>query len=123
MPIPAKKKAEPERRKIELPEEPAPGSADAARVVFRMPLSGERVERHFLRSDKVQLLYDFVDHLQNEDKCKFEGVEHYTDKYRLVQPMPRKNYEDKHATIEEAGLFPRGAMLQIQQIEDEEDED
>tara|TARA_B110000977_G_C10701907_1_gene347716 strand:+ start:411 stop:515 length:105 start_codon:yes stop_codon:yes gene_type:complete len=34
-----------------------------------MPLSGERITRMFAKGDKVQVIYDFVDHLQNEEKC------------------------------------------------------
>ena len=37
--------------------------------------------------------------------------------------MPRKVFADKAATLEAAGFYPRGAMLQIQQIvQDSEDE-
>ena len=36
-------KKEPERRVINLPDEPELGNADATNIGFRMPLSGERV--------------------------------------------------------------------------------
>lgn len=82
--IQPKKKAEPARRVITLPEEPAADNADSTKIVFRMPLSGERIERRFLKEDKISLIYDFVDHLQNEEKCKFDGVESYTDQYEIL---------------------------------------
>ena len=67
-----------------MPEEPAGDNADATKIILRMPTSGERVERRFLKGDKLQLIYDFIDHLQNEDKCKFDGVESYTDQYEIL---------------------------------------
>ena len=48
-----------------MPEEPAQGDADATNIGFRMPLSGERLQRRFLKTDKIQLLYDYIDDLQN----------------------------------------------------------
>ena len=56
-------KASKPRRNFELPEEPSADNSDATRIIFRMPLSGERVERYFLKSESIQTLYDFVDHL------------------------------------------------------------
>lgn len=48
-----------------IPEEPAEGTEGASRIVFRLPISGERVQRRFMLTDKVQLLYDFVETLDN----------------------------------------------------------
>ena len=50
------------RREINLPDEPV-DNENAAKIVLRMPQSGERIARNFLRSDRVGLLYDFVDWL------------------------------------------------------------
>ena len=99
------------RRELKLPEEPTAEHVDATRLIFRMPLTGERIQRYFLKTDSIQTLYDFVDHLQYNQKCKFEGVEDWTDDYTLVQSMPRKMFADKDKTIEETGLFPKGAIL------------
>lgn len=84
-----------------------------------MPTTGERIRRRFLKTDALSSVYDFIDHLQNEGKCQFEGVEKYTSKYQIIQSMPRKVYVDRKANLESLGFFPRGAMLQIQQIEQE----
>lgn len=46
-----------------MPDEPEQGNPDATNIGFRMPLSGERVQRRFLKTDKIQLLYDFIDDL------------------------------------------------------------
>jgi|TARA_B110000305_G_C19102963_1_gene476123 hypothetical protein len=48
---------------INLPEEPASDNGDSTNIGFRMPLSGERVQRRFLKTDKIQLLYDYIDDL------------------------------------------------------------
>lgn len=69
------------------------------------------MQRRFLKTDKVQLLYDYIDQLQNEEKCQFDGVESYTDQYQVLQIRPRVVYANKGQTLEEAGLWPRGAML------------
>lgn len=106
-----------------MPDEPEQGNPDATNIGFRMPLSGERVQRRFLKTDKIQLLYDFIDDLQNQDKCKFDGVESYTDQYHLFQIRPKVVYENKEQTLQEAGLWPRGPILQIQHLEDKEESD
>ena len=48
-----KKKEEPKRREINLPEEPAEDNTDALKIVLRMPKSGERIIRRFLKGDKL----------------------------------------------------------------------
>ena len=35
--------------------------------------------------------------------------------------MPRKEYSDKSMDLQTAGFYPRGAMLQIKQIIEEDD--
>lgn len=62
-------KCESPRRVISLPEEPTPDNEDSLELVLRMPSNGERVKRRFLKSDAIELVYDFIDHLQNEGKC------------------------------------------------------
>lgn len=50
-------------REINLPPEPTKEDADSLELIFRLPDSGERVSRRFLKSDTVQLVYDFIDYL------------------------------------------------------------
>ena len=69
-------------RTIELPEEPTTANPDSLELVFRMPQSGERIKRRFLKSDKLGLVYDYIDYLQNEKKCTFMGLE-YTSRYQV----------------------------------------
>ena len=97
--------------KVVMPEEPSKEEADSLELIFRMPVSGERVSRRFLKTDTIGLLYSFVDHLQAEGKCSFEGVEGYHQAYQIMQSMPRKLFTEKDKTLEAVGFFPRGAML------------
>jgi hypothetical protein len=48
---------------VTLPEEPTAGAEGSLEIILRMPESGERVSRRFLKEDRLQVLYDFVDHL------------------------------------------------------------
>ena len=101
-------------RQVVIPDEPEQGDPSAVKLVMRMP-SGERVERRFTKEDTVKVLYDFVDSLQLSGKCSFESG--FTQEYKLICVRPRAEYEDKEKTLEESGLYPRGAILQVQQIE------
>ena len=57
-------------------------------------------------------MYDFVDHLQNENKCKFQdGVNNFIENYEIMQNLPRKIYDNKKLSLEEVALFPRGGIL------------
>ena len=75
-------KTTPVIREINLPQEPEATQTDSFELIFRMPVTGERVNRRFLNTDVIQTLYDFIDHLQIEGKCKFEGG--FTDKYQIM---------------------------------------
>lgn len=102
-----------------LPEEPEAGAPDVAEVVFRPPGSGKRVTRRFLKTDSVKLLYDFVRTL-DEEAIAFDNPQ---AKFNLMQAMPRKVFEESEAvTLEQASIYPR-ALIQIQEIEEEEEED
>ena len=69
------------RREITLPIEPVEDEAESLELIFRMPLSGERIRRRFYKTEQISVLYDFIDHLQNIETCKFEGVLSYTSLY------------------------------------------
>lgn len=54
----------------EMPEEPAEGGPDITEIVFRAQGSGKRFNRRFLKSDTVEMLYNYVRVLagdENED--------------------------------------------------------
>ena len=80
--------------------------------MFRLPGSGERVVRRFLKEEKIQMLYDFIDSLG--DKIQFENPS--KGSYMILQSLPRKEFTNKGKTLGEEGLFPR-AMLQIKENE------
>ena len=50
-----------------MPEEPAAGTPDVAEVVFRAQGTGKRINRRFMKTDKPQMLYNFVRTLTDED--------------------------------------------------------
>lgn len=50
--------------KLSMPEEPSADDKDAAVIVFRMPESGQRIQRRFNKTDKVDLLYHYVSSLE-----------------------------------------------------------
>lgn len=73
-------------------------------------MSGERVTRRFLKTDKIGALYHFVDSLGLE-KLQLEV---HSSGYVILQSMPRKEFTEKEKTLAECGLHPR-AMLQIKE--------
>jgi len=46
-------KAGPLRHEINLPEEPTKETEDSLELIFRMPVSGDRIQRRFLKTDTV----------------------------------------------------------------------
>lgn len=95
-----------EEKAKSLPDEPEK-SADTTTIIFRYPHSEQRKERRFLKTDKVQLLYDFVHSLGTE---MFEE----SNEFDLIQPFPMKKYNDMDKTLEEEKLYPN-AVLQIRE--------
>lgn len=57
---------------IILPQEPEKDDPNSINLNFRLPISGERVSRRFLRDDEVEILYKFIDHLTQNGQCLFE---------------------------------------------------
>ena len=102
-----------EKNKIEkilkhLPQEPSDDDPNKCIIMFRFPDGEKTVQRKFLKTDKVSLLYIYVKSL---------GREIYNEKsennFSLVQPFPFKNYNDlQENTLEQEGMFPN-AVLQI----------
>ena len=71
-------------------------------VAVRLP-SGERKERRFNNTAKVQVLYDYVESLNS-----FES-----ENFLLVSNFPRVEYgPDKvDLTLKDAGLHPRSSLF------------
>ncbi|XP_057416958.1 plant UBX domain-containing protein 7 isoform X2 [Lotus japonicus] len=80
-----------------LPEEPKVERNLLCRVGVRLP-DGRRVQRNFLRSDPIQLLWSFISAQLGEDETKL---------FRLTQAIPgaSKNLDyESNSTFEESGL-------------------
>lgn len=90
-----------------LPDEPNATSPEVCTISFRLPTTGERLTRRFLKTDKVQLLYDYLDSL-DDDKLQFEtpGCLEYV----IMQNIPKKEFKERERMLGEVGLYPR-AML------------
>ena len=101
------KKAKEAKRKII--DEPQEGNPDSTTICFRYP-DGEKVKnRRFLKSHKIQNLYDYIASL---------GKEIYSEEgnsgFSLYQPFPPKKYTNMENTLEQEGLFPN-AVIQIRE--------
>ncbi|CAH8341616.1 unnamed protein product [Eruca vesicaria subsp. sativa] len=117
-----KKKSEEAQRKLEeeqelerqlnakeasLPKEPQADEENAITLLVRMP-DGTRHGRRFLRSDKLQSLFDFIDIAR--------VVKPRT--YRLVRPYPRHAFGDgeSESTLKDLGLSSKQEALFLELI-------
>jgi hypothetical protein len=73
-----------------LGEEPSDGIEGTVLVVFRKPTGNERMQRRFMKTDKIEKLYDYIDlEASNGNKVGFEIAAGQTSneiKYELVTP-------------------------------------
>ena len=95
-----------------LPKEPSDEDPNKCTILFRFPDGEKVVQRKFLKTDIVALLYLYIKSL---------GREIYDDNnenhFSLIQSFPFKNLDNvQNNTLEQEGLFPN-AMLQIKAIE------
>ena len=102
-------KIESEIKKQTLPPEPDENNPNKTTIVFRYPDGSQSKERRFLKTDKVQLLYFFIESLGREIYTEDEATS-----FDLIQPFPFKVYNEKEKTLEEERLFPN-AVLQIKE--------
>ncbi|ESQ38310.1 hypothetical protein EUTSA_v10028549mg [Eutrema salsugineum] len=117
-----KKKEEEAQRKLEeeqelerqlvakeasLPKEPQGDEENAITLLVRMP-DGTRRGRRFLKSDKLQSLFDFID-IARVVKPKT---------YRLVRPYPRHAFGDgeSESTLNDVGLSSKQEALFLELI-------
>ena len=91
-----------------LPEEPNDDYPDKCVILFRFPDGEKVVERKFLKTEKVSLLYLYVSSFGNQIYNEKEQKG-----FSLIQTFPFKNFDEvQENTLEQEGLFPN-AMLQI----------
>ncbi|KAL5972292.1 hypothetical protein ACLOJK_041545 [Asimina triloba] len=77
-------------------------AAMVTQIQIRFP-NGERKERSFLCTDKIQSIYRFIDSLDLPGMAS----------YRLISNFPRKVYglEQMGITLKDAGLHPRASLF------------
>lgn len=93
-----------------IPPEPDDSNPDKCVIIFRLPDGQKNIQRKFLKTNKISLLYDYIKSL---------GREIYTEdqynNFSIIQTFPFKNFEDKlNNTLEEEGLYPN-SVLQIKE--------
>ncbi|GMN68695.1 hypothetical protein TIFTF001_037751 [Ficus carica] len=94
-------------KKASLPSEPASDDQNAVTLLVRMP-NGSRLGRRFLKSDKLQILFDFID-INGAVK---PGT------YRVVRSYPRRAFkvDDGLLTLSELGLTNKQEALFLELI-------
>ena len=97
--------------KKSLPPEPDDSNPNKCIIVFRYPDGSKNVEKKFLKNEKIQILYNYIESLGREIY-----TETYINKFILIQTFPFKYLENKDKTLEEEDLFPN-AVLQIKEID------
>ena len=80
-----------------VPKEPEDNNPDKCIIIFRMPDGEKNIQRKFLKTDKISVLYDYIRSL---------GKEIYTEEeyhnFSIIQTFPFKNFDDKiNNTLEE----------------------
>jgi len=88
-----------------VPPEPAQ-SENTTTLMIRM-LDGSRVQRRFLRSDSLDLVYTFIDTylpIQIEDRKDYD----------LVSNFPRKTFSERTVTLKEASLYPQASLFVLE---------
>ncbi len=106
-----KYEVEAEIEKMNLSEEPDESDPNTCHIKFRIPSGEKTIERRFLKTDKIDILFRFV---------KSKGAEIFTEPdsndFTIISVgFPRKNLVDKkNNTLEQEGLFPN-SLLQIEE--------
>ncbi|KAK7274582.1 hypothetical protein RIF29_15678 [Crotalaria pallida] len=96
-----------DKKEVRHSNEPLPDDENAIAIVVRMP-DGSRRERRFLKTDKLQLLFDFID---------ISGAVK-PGSYRVVKSYPRRAYStnDNSSTLNEVGLSSKNEALFLELI-------
>ncbi|ESW27552.1 hypothetical protein PHAVU_003G212000 [Phaseolus vulgaris] len=94
-------------KEVSLPPEPSSDDDNAVNLLVKMP-DGNRRGRRFLRSNRLQSLFDFID----------IGRMVKPGSYRLVRPYPRRAFSDGEsaASLAELGLTNKQEALFLELI-------
>lgn len=88
-----------ERLRQSLPPEPEL-SDGVSQLVIRLT-DGSRIQRRFKKTDTLGNVFDFVDSSPSE----------INGEYDLVTNFPRRVFSERTMTLEQAGLYPHGALF------------
>ena len=95
-----------------LPDEPSEDNPDACRIILRYPDGEKTIERRFLKTEKVHVLYIFV-----KSKGREIFFEQESNDFDLIFGFPPKNLDNsKNNSLEDEGLFPN-AIIQIRELD------
>lgn len=89
-------------KRARVPPEPAADAPDRCDLMLRMR-DGQRVRRCFSGSNTIGQIYDYLDVTCAEALAG--------QRYRIVQTMPRKAFEDRNESITSAGLKGQCALM------------
>ncbi|OWM87783.1 plant UBX domain-containing protein 8-like isoform X2 [Punica granatum] len=94
-------------KEASLPQEPSSSDENAITLLVRMP-DGSRRGRRFLKSDKLESLFDFID----IGRAVKPGT------YRVVRPYPRRAFSDGEGslTLNDLGLASKQEALFLELI-------
>ncbi|KAJ6802138.1 plant UBX domain-containing protein 8 [Iris pallida] len=94
-------------KQASLPQEPSSEDENSVSLLIRMP-DGSRCGRRFLKSDKLQFLFDYID----------VGRLVKPGSYRLVRPYPRQAFTngESASTLAELGLTSKQEALFLELI-------
>ena len=94
-----------------IPSEPDDNNPDKCVIIFRLPDGEKNIQRKFLKTDKISVLYDYIRSLGREIYTEEEN-----NNFSIIQTFPYINFDDKlNNTLEEEGLYPN-SMLQIKEM-------
>ena len=97
--------------KMILPEEPEANNPDKCHIIFRFPDGEKKIERNFLKTEKIAVLYDYIKSIGREIFTEPDS----NDFDIICLGFPPKNLEDKKGyTLLDEGLFPN-SILQIRE--------
>ena len=89
-----------------LPPEPDESNPDVCTIILRYPDGVKTMERRFLKTDKINTLFYFV----NSKGMEVFSERAYND-FELIFGIPPKNLDNsKDKTLEEEGMFPNGII-------------
>ena len=102
---------ESEIAKMVLAPEPDDNNPDTCHIRFRLPDGEKFLERKFLKSDKISVLYNYIKSIGRDI-----FMEPDANDFNIISlGFPQKNLENvKNSTLEKEGLYPN-SLLQIQE--------